>query len=225
MGTVAMDFARSLRRIGAIGDIHGEARYLETALKFLSAANLDLILSVGDITDGPDNVSRCCQLLQQYQVATVRGNHERWFLAGKMRDLPDATFDADLDQQSRAFLSALPLTQTFETVAGRLLLCHGLGEYDMGGVWPGDFGYALESNLALSRLILEGQYRFVINGHTHQRMVRSFNHLTIINAGTLYREHRPCFLLADFEAQFVQFFDLPNNSKSIKGDLFQLPGS
>lgn len=217
-----MESDQPLRQIGAIGDIHGEARYLETALKFLSAAHLDLIFSVGDITDGRDRVNRCCQLLQKYQVATVRGNHERWFLAGEMRDLPDASFDADVDKEARAFLAALPLTQSFETVAGRLLLCHGLGEYDMGGVWPGDFGYALESNLALLRLMLERQYRFVINGHTHQRMVRSFDHLTIINAGTLYREHQPCFLLADFETGFVQFYDFRSNTKVVKGEFFPL---
>jgi predicted phosphodiesterase len=219
-----MTFEHPLRRVGAIGDIHGEARYLETALKFLSAANLEMVFSVGDIADGPDDVNRCCQLLQQYQVATVRGNHERWLFAGEMRDLPDAIFEADLDQESRAFLAGLPLTQSFETVAGPLLLCHGLGEYDMGGVRPSDFGYALESNLALLRLTLEGQYRFVLNGHTHQRMVRSFDRLTIINAGTLYRQHKPCFLLVDFEVRFVRFYDFKGNTKVAEAALFQLPG-
>jgi predicted phosphodiesterase len=80
-----------------------------------------------------------------------------------------------------------------------------------------------KSNLALLRLMLEGQYRFVINGHTHRRMVRSFDHLTIINAGTLYRQHEPCFLLADFEAGFVQFYDFKSHTAVSKGELFQLP--
>jgi hypothetical protein len=41
-----------LRRVGVIGDIHGESQYLETTLSFFEAADLDLILSVGDIVDG-----------------------------------------------------------------------------------------------------------------------------------------------------------------------------
>jgi len=66
-----------------------------------------------------------------------------------------------------------------------LLLCHGLGGDDMNGVYPGDFGYGLEVNDVLQGLIREGRYRFVVNGHTHLRMVRSFGGLTIINAGSL----------------------------------------
>jgi predicted phosphodiesterase len=93
----------------------------------------------------------------------------------------------------------------------------------MGGVWPGDSGSALETNLALLRLVLEGQYRFVVNGHTHRRMVRSFDHLTILNAGTLYREHEPCFLLADFEARFARFYNFQGHSQVSEGELFSLP--
>ncbi|MCM3906112.1 MAG: metallophosphoesterase family protein [Pyrinomonadaceae bacterium] len=138
-----------LRRIGIIGDIHAEDRLLQAALEFLAKFNLDLIMAVGDIADGVGSVDRCCQLLQQYGAAAVIGNHERWFLSGQARDLQNATSSDDVSSQALAFMAELPKTRDYETVAGRLLLCHGLGEYDMGGVWPGDNGYALESNLAL----------------------------------------------------------------------------
>ena len=203
-----MGSERHLRRIGIIGDIHAEDRLRHAALEFLAMCDLDLIMAVGDITDGPGSVDRCCQLLEQYRTATVTGNHERWFLSGQARDLPDATPVDEVSSQTREFLAALPQTREYETVAGPLLLCHGLGDYDMGGVWPGDNGYALESNLALLRLVKENLYRFVVNGHTHHRMVRRFEQLTIINAGTLHHEHQPCFLIADFEAGSVQYYDL-----------------
>ena len=67
------------------------------------------------------------------------------------------------------------------------LLGLALGEDDMGGVRPGDYGYALESNLGLLRLTLEAKYYFVVNGHTHHRMVRSFGRVTIINGKWIRR--------------------------------------
>ena len=212
-----------LSRIGIIGDIHAEDRLLQAALEFLTISDLDLIMAVGDIADGPGSVDRCCQLLQQYRAAAVTGNHERWFLAGEARDLPDATSSDGVSSQARTFLASLPKTRDYETVTGRLLLCHGLGEYDMGGVWPGDHGYALESNMALLRLLKENEYRFVVNGHTHQRMVRRFDQLTIINAGTLFHEHHPCFLTADFEARLVQYYDLKPRGEVEEGGREELP--
>jgi len=180
-------------------------------------------MAVGDIADGPGSVDRCCQLLQQYGAATVTGNHERWFLGGEARDLPDATPFDEVSSQARAFLAALPKTRDYETVAGSLLLCHGLGENDMSGVWPGDYGYALESNLALLRLVKENQYRFVVNGHTHQRMVRRFDQLTIINAGTLFHEHQPCFLTVEFEARLVQYYELKPGGQVEENGRVKLP--
>jgi predicted phosphodiesterase len=218
-----MSGGKHLRRIGAIGDIHAEDHYLQAALEFLADSDLDLIMAVGDVADGRGSVDRCCRLLRQYCVTTVSGNHERWFLAQEARDLPDATALVDVSNEARIYLSSLPKTLEYETAEGRLLLCHGLGEYDMGGVRPGDYGSALESNSALLRLMLEAKYRFVVNGHTHQRMVRTVERLTIINAGTLFHEHQPCFLIADFEDGFVQYYDLGSEGQVSQAGLIELP--
>ena len=45
-------------------------------------------------------------------------------------------------------------------------------------------------------------------GHTHVPMVRRFDNLTVVNAGTLKRTHSPCFATIDFEQGVVQFFDI-----------------
>ncbi len=203
-----MSRAQRLRRIGAIGDIHAEDARLATALRFLHNENPDLLMAVGDIADGLGSVNRCCRLLQQYHVATVRGNHERWFLNAEMRDLPEITPDDMVDDEARAYLMALPLTRAFETVAGRLLLCHGLGEDDMTKVGPQGFGENERSILALEKLLRADEYRFVVNGHSHRRLVRKIGEMTIINAGTIYQWHAPCFLVADFEAGYVQYYNL-----------------
>jgi putative phosphoesterase len=199
-----------LRRVGAIGDIHAEDEALERALAFLREEAVDSIVAVGDIVDGHGDAARCFRLLAANGVHVVRGNHDRWALADVMRDLPNATA---LEVEQRAFLEALPVTRAFETPAGPLLLCHGLGDDDMSGVTLDDYGYALESNSALQELLATKEYRFVINGHTHRRMVRDLGGLTVINVGTIFRDHEPCFAIVDFEVGQVNFYEIPTASE------------
>lgn len=81
----------------------------------------------------------------------------------------------------------------------------------MNRLTPDDFGYALECNEALQQLIADRRYRCVINGHTHRRMVRAFDSVTIINVGTLFRDHDPCVAIVNFESRFVDFFDIASS--------------
>lgn len=196
-----------LERIGIVGDVHAETIRLEIALHFLRKKQVECILCVGDIVDGRGNVDKCCELLQENDVLIVRGNHDRWFTEGTMRDLPEATQWEDVNETSKSFIRSLPLMEAHETVTGRLLLCHGLGTNDMQRLTPDDYGYALEVMEELHTLLRNREYQFVVNGHTHHRMIRQFAHLSIINAGTLYYAHEPCIAIADFRANQVQFYD------------------
>lgn len=197
-----------LKRIGAIGDVHADDESLAAVLGFLQVRAIDRILAVGDIVDGKGNAGRCCDLLQEAQVAVVRGNHDRWFLQGTQRQLPDATPETGFSPAHLHFLETLPRILSFETAAGRLLLCHGMATNDMVGVTPDDFGYSLECHLELQALIKGGEFRFIVNGHTHRRMVRTFGRLTVINAGSLMTAQQPGFLVIDFEAGSVQCYNL-----------------
>jgi predicted phosphodiesterase len=228
MSEQSQDKTKLLRRIGILGDIHCEDGRLAAALEFLHTQRLDLICAVGDIVDGPGDVNRTIELLREHQIIAVRGNHERWLFAGEMRGVPDVTSRFDLRGAAEEYLPQLPITRRLETVAGRALLCHGLGVDDMAGVWPLDDNFRLHSNYPLWQLVNRHEYRFVLNGHTHQRLVRSFGELTIINAGTLYRKHKPCFCLADFAEEFVQYYDLVTDLeqacfKIVEAELFRLP--
>ena len=208
---------KTLRRIGIIGDIHAESLLLANTLEFLVRQKPDKILAVGDIVDGRDNVNHCCALLKKHKVATVRGNHERWFLENDMRVLPEASLQSDVNSDSVQYLESLPITQQFQTSSGKLLLCHGLLEHDMATLRPDDTDYALESNFELRRLLDLGQFRFVVNGHSHQRMVRTLEDVTIINAGTLKHNHHPCFGWVDFELRQVMFYSF-NKTKIVQDE-------
>jgi len=193
---------RFIRRIGAIGDIHSEDDRLDRALSYLQPLELDLIVSTGDLIDGPGSVDLCCELLRSNQVLAVRGNHDRWFLRGQLIVTP-----IEIREENRDYLNSLPVTREFQTPRGMLLLCHGLGSNDMAVVSSHGNGYALESNEELHSLMSQGKYRFTLNGHSHHPLVRHFQGLTIINAGTLLREHTPGFLTLDFEKGIVEFFE------------------
>ncbi len=94
----------------------------------------------------------------------------------------------------------------------------------MDAVYPHDTRYVIEANHRLHAIFAEGYYRLMIGGHTHQRMVRTFDHLTIINAGTLRHDKQPCFCIADFAAGAVQFYDIDTDSLAIReAETFAFP--
>jgi len=202
----------TLHRIAVIGDIHCEDERLETVLRHFSLLKVDATLAVGDIVDGEGDVNRVCEMLSKSSVHVVSGNHDRWFLEGRIRDLPHATPLSALHTTARRWLEKLPKTRSFQTARGPLLLCHGMGDDDMNRIYPDSEGYELEANLVLSQIVNEKKYGFVVNGHTHQPMVRRIRGLTIINAGSLCRHDRPVCSLADFDKGAVQFFEVNPNS-------------
>jgi len=197
-----------LTRAGLIGDIHCEVARVRQVLEHFRACSVDSVLAVGDIADGPGDLGETCAILESAGVLAVAGNHERWLLAGQMRDLLDATPQSALTPRIRKYLSELPKTRLFESPRGPVLLCHGLGEDDMGAVKPDDYGYNLESNRALWELVEDHSARFVINGHTHRVMLRNISGLTILNAGALPDRHRPVCCIADFDEGYLQLYDL-----------------
>lgn len=182
-------------RYGLIGDIHAEDELLAIALDAL--ADVDAILAVGDLADGRGDLDRCCELLAARGVLAVRGNHDRWFLAHQMRDLPDATLVAT--PATHAYLAALPPVRE----VGSVFLCHGLGLDDMARLLPYDEGYALEVNSDLKAVLAAG-HAIVVGGHTHRRMIRSFGSTVFVNPGTLHRPHEPGFMLLDDVARTVE---------------------
>ncbi|MGZ3421356.1 MAG: metallophosphoesterase family protein [Polyangiales bacterium] len=198
-----------VRRFGAIGDVHGEDRFLAAALDHMRGT--DAVLAVGDIVDGRGDVDRCCALLKDHGALVVRGNHERWVLEDKMRELPQATMRGDLAPATLEFLRALPATRTLETVLGKLMLCHGVGDDDMIRLLPEDEGYVLTSNDALQNVLAKG-FELMVCGHTHRPMVRSIHGLTVINAGTLHYADTPSFVEVDLEAKVAQYFTIDDHA-------------
>jgi predicted phosphodiesterase len=201
-----------IRRVGLIGDLHAEHEALGFVVAELTRLGAETLLQVGDIADGPGDLDRTIALLKEHRVLAVRGNHDRWLLSGQGRELPFATAPANVAQASLDYLLALPITREFRSPRGNVLLCHGLDKNDMIGVRPDHDGVDITSNTELQTLIAERRYRFVLNGHTHRAMLRTFGPLSIINAGTLFREYDRSFTYVDFERGELVRFRLPRGA-------------
>lgn len=188
-----------IRRVGLIGDVHAEDEALAFALRELGKLGAETLLQVGDIADGPGDLARTVALLREHRVLAVKGNHDRWLLGNQLRELRYAHPHGAVDASVMEYLSQLPVTREFRSPRGHVLLCHGLGTNDMAGVKPDSEGYDISSNTDLQSLISERRYRFVMNGHTHRAMLRTFGPLSIVNAGTLLRDCERAFTFVDFE--------------------------
>lgn len=158
-------------------------------LDLVEDQGVDLALCVGDLVDGDGDASACCRMLMEAGVVTVRGNHDRWFLED--RDFRRETFGDHrtraLDADARTWLEALPALHRIDTVAGRVLLCHGLGSNDMCGVEPGMARQQVEQLPDWQR---EGSgARVVLLGHTHRAMMRRIGGTVLLNPGALGGHH------------------------------------
>jgi predicted phosphodiesterase len=209
-----------LRRLVVIGDIHTEATRLAHVLEHAAQSKPDAVLSVGDIVDGPEDSARCIELLRDHGVLAVRGNHERWLLAGSMRCDP---FEGPA--WCLEWLAQLPATRRFDTPAGPLLLGHGIGASDMPRLYPDETDEGLEFHDALWELVNARDIQICIGGHTHQRMLRRFDHFLFMNPGTLARADEPGFLEIDLESGLGRWYwvDLDGVERGEKVNLAKVP--
>lgn len=213
---------KELRRIGAIGDVHCEDVVLARAIETLRDAGSERIVCVGDIVDGLGDANRTCELLREHQIQCVAGNHERWFLTDKNRSITGVTPKDALAQEHQRWLATLPQTARLATPLGNLLVCHGVGEDDMAFLQPETRGYALQAIDVLRELMLDPEVDFMLGGHTHQRMVRRFQGITVVNAGTIHRNFEVGVILLDFEEERVRCFDW-HDDRFQEGESISLP--
>jgi predicted phosphodiesterase len=196
----------AIRHLGVIGDLHAEDIRLGQALEFLENEGVRDIICTGDIADGRGCADTSIRLLRDHKVQTVRGNHDRWLLENKARHVPDAHHRDQLNDTSVAYLESLPTQIQMNTVAGSLLLCHGIADNDLRKVWPGTERMPVERSHELDHIIDEGKHRFLINGHVHFKTMIHFQNLTLLNAGTLKGDLWPGFTLIDFELRLIRAF-------------------
>ncbi|MEM8767359.1 MAG: metallophosphoesterase [Pseudomonadota bacterium] len=199
-----------IRRLGIIGDLHGEHQRLEALLDWFAGSAVDAVVCTGDVADGRGCINRSCELLASAGVTTVAGNHDRWLLNDKVRHLDDAHSRDELTADAAAYLAALPRWRELDTIHGRLLLCHGVLDNDMARVWPGrspDHQDEIRRSEELDGILERGEHRYLVNGHMHFRILVDFEALTLLNAGTVKGPHAGVSIM-DFAGGSVSAYSI-----------------
>lgn len=95
----------------------------------------------------------------------------------------------------------------------------------MPRLYPDEHDVALEFHDALWELVNARDIEICIGGHTHQRMLRRFDHFLFMNPGTLARADQPGFLEIDLESGLGRWYwvDLDGVKRGEKVDLAQVP--
>jgi len=158
-------------KYAVISDIHANLEALQKALQVIASRHVDEIICLGDVVGYGASPNECVDLVRARCAATVLGNHD----AAALDPTQAEDFNViarraigwtseRLTQESRAFLSALPM----ETRKGQLLFVHSSPRS------PESWDYILGSDDASTafRYFTE-QLCFI--GHTHVPGVFSHN--------------------------------------------------
>ena len=160
-------------------DVHANLPALEAVLRELEASGPDLVVVGGDVALGP-MPSETLELLLglRREVRFVRGNADREAADGAGK--PGAWVATRLDDERRAFLAGLPLTEAVEVEGlGRVLFCHATPRSDEEIVTRA----TPESRMAEALADVEADV--VVCGHVHVRYERTVAGKRVVNPGSV----------------------------------------
>ncbi len=85
-------------------------------------------------------------------------------------------------------------------------------EHGLGRALDAD-AMAIRWNDPLAALLAEDRPLWVLNGHTHRRGVWSYRKLTVINGGTIFRDHEPCISVVDLVRAEVTYIEVHGSNR------------
>jgi predicted phosphodiesterase len=165
-----------MTRLGVISDLHSDLPMLQAALERLDALGCAHVVCAGDVVDGEVFPDECIALLKSADVATIRGNHDRWALeqAGLKRQgvAPETILDMgggqELSKDSLRWLGNLPASLDMVVEGVRVAVRHArpssMRVDDMTGIDP---KFTSPKQLA-TMLELANDADVLLVGHTHE---------------------------------------------------------
>jgi putative phosphoesterase len=164
-------------RVAALYDVHGNLPALEAVLADVDAAEVETIVSGGDLVAGP-LPSECLTLLRKRETRFIRGNADRLVLSRATDE--DAWMDDRLTAEERAEVAAWPTILTLDVDGlGRVLFCHGSPRSD-------DEVLTARTREEFVAEALEGaEADVIVCGHTHHQFDRRIGARRLVNAGSV----------------------------------------
>jgi putative phosphoesterase len=176
-------------KLGLLGDIHGNHLALQAVLAAASSSGVEKLLVTGDLIGYYYGPLQVLELLQPWDRAIVRGNHEDMLIAARTDSsfLPqvDARYGTglrtaieQLDAQQLDMLCNLPhpLEQVIDGC--RVLLCHG-------SPWDNkQYAYPDAQPELLERCAVP-EFDLVVLGHSHYPMEKKIGKTLVVNPGSV----------------------------------------
>lgn len=174
-------------RVAAIYDVHGNLPALEAVVTEVETIGVDAVVVGGDMVLGPmpqDSLRRLLDLGER--AVFVRGNGDREIAAdqagagGGLWAERTRWSAAQLERGQRAWLAALPDTQTVDVDGlGPVLFCHGSPRSDE------EILTAISPEERVAAALADVGEDVVVCGHTHVQFDRVVAGKRLVNAGSV----------------------------------------
>jgi putative phosphoesterase len=116
-------------KLALISDVHANLEALEAVFQSIASTEVDLILHLGDLVGYNANPGECIDLIREWNVLCVAGNHDRAVIDPTLaQDFNIIAYQAviwssgQLNDHHKAFLRQMPLNRVLQD---RFLACHG----------------------------------------------------------------------------------------------------
>ena len=177
-------------RFAAIADIHGNCLALEAVLADIAAQGIDYadVVNLGDCFSGPLEAGRTGDLLLLLDLATVRGNHDRYLFERARADMEatDAVAFDQLAERHFNWLKTLPFSKVWRD---EIYLCHATpaddNTYWLESVTP-DGKVHLKPRAEIEVLAQGIEQELILCGHSHiPRAVKLSDGRLIVNPSSV----------------------------------------
>jgi len=197
-------------KLGLISDVHGDPVALELAWAHLTVLGADRIVCAGDVVGYGPLPDRVVSFLETHQIASVRGNHDRWALERGL-GVPDEFGGGLPSKETLAYLATLPFDLPVAG-SGRVgVVVHGSVNDDM------EFVTREKHPPHVLRGWLEDlRADFLVVGHTHRPMWYRCESGLVVNPGSVLSAPRATtsrtFALLDLGTLDVTFHDVESGA-------------
>ena len=193
-------------KLGLISDIHGDPIALELAWSHLILLGADRIVCAGDLVGYGPFPDRVSAFVREHQIASVRGNHDRWALErgpGVRDEFGGGTPGPETLEHLRSLAFDLVLSH------GRTIgvVVHGSPRSDMEFV-----NRTTHPRKVLRGYLLDLQCDLLVVGHTHQPMWFRCPDGLVVNPGSVVSmpvvDSSRTFALIDLDTLEPTFHDV-----------------
>lgn len=185
-----------------LADIHGNDAALRAVSDVLKSEGIRRVLMLGDLCGYFPFVEACCDLLAEFDVTAIMGNHDEVALRClETGSLPDEAYESRygnaltraleaMSPRTEQFLKSLPHSQEVFVGTRRVVMYHGSPLNPLHGrVYPDHQDWGPLESVDADVLAL---------GHTHYPLVKELPHTLLVNPGSIGQPRHKIGALAAF---------------------------